>query len=214
VAPVAPVGLELATGPIFKFYQKSEKKDDIGLKDTLWRRWLSTYAPFPLKDRTNPSVIYPSMEAALTAAKFQVSNKPEVGPTKFNETGEIHQSYARKRLELGKLTETQNQDLLEEEGDEYRKAARSGEMKKLGAKFNDATWQAVKAQVVEDYVKQRYESDARLRRILDEIKARKGRLMFYTTPATNEFSGRQEGDSIYGENLIGRTLMKMIGMYY
>ena len=212
----AEANLQKANGPIFHFYQKGELKDDLGLKDKAWRRWLATYALSPLKDWRDPAIVYPSMEAALTAAKYQIaSNKPELGPKLFGETGAIHQKYAAIRMEKGGLTDKEEQALMEDEGDDMRKAARPAEIKKTGAKFDEAAWKAGLAGVIDAYVGQRYETDTRFRRIMDALKERRAHLVFYTTPSGNEFSGRiNEDDEIEGENMLGRGYMRKLGLYY
>jgi SAM-dependent methyltransferase len=205
-----------ANGPIYKFYQKGELKDDLGLKDKGWRRWLATYAPFPLKDWRDPTVLYPSMEAALAAAKYQIAtNKPELGPTLFSMDGAIHQKYAGIRLEKGTLSEKDEYALQEDEGDEVRKAMKPAEIKKAGAKLDEKAWLTGLREVIDAYVRQRFAADARFAKILGAIKEKRAHLMFYTTPKGNEFSGfiNDDGD-IEGANLYGRALMKVVGLYY
>jgi hypothetical protein len=215
-AAAVPTASEKATGPVYKFYQKGETKDDLKIGDRSWRRWLSTYALSPLKDLDDPTVIYPSMEAAFAAAKFKyASNKPELGATLFRAEGDIHQKYERTRAEKGQINEKEDLSLMEDEGDEVRKTTKPTEMKKLGAKFNETMWREALPRVLEGYVAQRYANDARFRGILEAIKTRKGHLMFFTAGNPTELSGKlSDADEIEGENLLGRSMMKQIGLYY
>jgi hypothetical protein len=208
--------IQKATGPIYKFYHKSEMKDDLQLNNKAWRRYLSTYTLFSLKDMEDPTITYPSMEAAFTAAKYKyASNKPQLASL-FGELGEIHQKYARTRLEKGTVTEKENYALMEEEGDEFRKAARPTEMKKLGAKFDEVAWRTKLPAIVDFYVKQRYTGDEIYKNIMLALEAMKAHIVFFTTPSTNEFSGRinEEEGEIEGENLLGKAMMKVVGLYY
>ncbi len=203
-----------ATGPIYKFYQKSELKDDLEIGDKGWRRWLGTYAPFPLKDRDS-DVLYPSLEAALAAEKFKVaSNKPELGPSLFGETGAIHQKYAALRAQKA-LKEKEEYTVQEDEGDEIRKAAKSSEMKKMGAKFDYSRWETELPAILDTYIGQRYDVDARFRKIMDAVRAKKVRLVFFTTPKSSgePLSGYVEDDEIKGENMYGQALMRTVGLY-
>ncbi len=206
-----------ATGPIYKFYQKSELKDDLEIGDKGWRRWLATYAPFPLKDRDS-NTLYPSLEAALAAEKFKVaSNKPELGPTLFGETGAIHQQYATLRAQKGALKEKEEYAMQEDEGDEVRKAAKATEMKKIGAKFDAKKWESELPAILDAYIGQRYQLDARFRSILDAVKAKKAHLVFFTTAKSSgePLSGYiNEEDEIMGDNLYGKALMRAVGLYY
>jgi hypothetical protein len=223
LAPPAPVpevedasGLVLATGPTYKFYHRSEQKDDLGMKDKSWRRWLSTYAPFPLEDLEDSSVVYPTMEAAFTAAKYKYgTNKPQLAAMLFAETGELHQKFERKRLEeKGKLDDKELQELLAEEGDEVRKAAKPADMKRAGAKFDEAAWTAKQEEVIYGYVKQRYEKDARFHAILEKVREKKAKLVFYTSASYNEFSGLEKDGVIFGPNLVGKAMMAAVGLRY
>ncbi len=214
----APVNipLKVAKGPVYKFYHSSVQKDELGIKDKNWKRYISTFARFPLSDRSDPSVIYPSLEAAFSAEKYKVaSNKPELGPKLFSEIGEIHQKYQALRFEKGEsMTEKEEHELDEKEGDEMRKGGKSAEMKKVGAKLNDAAWKESQREIVYDYVRQRFEKDSRFREILEKVKDKDGRLVFYISASPNEFSGIEKDGVITGENLVGKAMMAMIGLIY
>lgn len=203
--PVAELPtLKKATGPILKFYQKSIEKDDLKIKQKDWARYLSTYAPFAFKDLTDSSLEYPNLEAALAAEKYkQASNKPELGATLFGSHGTLHQEYISKGLEAM------------EEGAEIRKLSQPNEMKKKGATFDGAKWNAVKNHILMEYLAQRYASDEKFRSILEGVKTFEARLVFYTgSTATNDLGGLSKENSIEGENLYGKALMALVGFTY
>lgn len=224
-------GVAVATGPIFAFYQKSAKATNaelktLGLRHPHWRRYLSTYAPFEFMDLRNPAIRYPNLEAAMGAAKYQLaSNKPEKGAEIFSTEGLVHRIIMNKRatLEQGltggaaakkrELTQKEVDDLIEDEGDEMKKAAKPTEMKKAGAKFDAAAWDAVKERVLVDYVRQRAERDAVFNEILAALRTQNARLVF-SGGATNELAGVVKDGAIEGSNLYGRALMRQIGLTY
>jgi hypothetical protein len=199
-----------ASGPIFAFSHKvpvKDQKDELGLKDKLWRRQISTYTLHPLRDLKDSSIIYPSLEAALAAAKYQVaSKKPEQGAALFSEVGNLHQGFARQRLSA--TTEKDIWSLTEDEGDAVRKAAKA-------AKIDEAAWSAARDDIAFQYAKQRYDTDPKFRGILDALKERKAHLMYKSTAAAREYGAElNEDDEIEGVNLVGRAYMRVIGLYY
>ena len=218
-SPAAPAaGLKVAAGPIYKFYHKSAPADDLKLKKKHWRRYISTYAPFNFKDIKNPEVVYPNIEAALGAAKFQyASDKPELGPQIFSINGNIHQGIETKRKALNHAaTEEEEFEFIKEEGDAMVEAQRI-KYKKLGgtaAKFNEAAWAEARERVLTDYIRQRYEGDAEFKKILDAVSAKDGRLVYSPLGSGSELSAKVDGETITGENLYGRALMYAVGLTY
>ncbi len=220
--PPAPIfeateeaGLKKVGGTIHKFYQGSLQKDDLGIGDKGWKRWISAYTLYPLQDLEDSSITYPSMEAALTAAKYKyASAKPTVSQL-FTEEGEIHQKYSLLRAEKGdSISEKESHELQEKEGDEIHKFAKEGEMKKAGAALNKALWSEKAPEITRAFVQQRYERDERFRKILDAVKKAEVRLVYYTSASPTEFSGLVKGEAIQGQNLLGKAMMEVVGITY
>lgn len=213
-ATVAPTH-KIAGGEIHKFYETSQQKDDLKIGDKGWKRWMSTYSPFPITDLEDESIVYPSLEAALTAAKYKYASTKPALSARFSETGDIHQTYELQRAEKGAtLTEKEAHDLMEKEGDEIRKAAKEAEMKKAGASFKKEAWLEKVEDIVRSYIQQRYKHDERLRNIMEGVRKTDTRLIFYTTAAPNEFSGVVKDEVIQGRNLIGKAYMNLVGLTY
>lgn len=208
--------LQIATGPIYQFYHKSAAKDELKVGDKHWRRYLSTYAPYKYRDPKNPAIVYSSLEAAIGAAKYTVaSNKPELGPQIFSETGNIHQEFELKKREKGgELSPDDAFEFMEDEGNKMRNAQKPQEMRKAGAKFDPEAWSEARERILTEYVRQRYEGDEKFRKIMDAIAAQKARLVYYIAGGGNELSGVIKGDSIEGENLYGRALLYQVGLKY
>jgi hypothetical protein len=177
--------LTIADGPLLKFYEKSVEKDDLKIKKKTWARTLSTAAPFPFRDRSDHSIIYPNLEAAMAAEKFIVgSSRPDLGRTIFPSLTDLA---------------------------EIRKRAK--EVKKYG--FKEDLWDSQKEAILAEYIYQRYEVDEEFQDILEGARVLGARLVFYTGPtATNELGGVIKGEFIQGENLYGRALMALVEMTY
>ena len=205
-ATVAPAAVA-EDAVLFPFYHKSAAKDDFKRKDKHWRRVLSTYAPFDFKDKDRADVVYPTLEAVLGAEKFKVAtNRKELGPQLFGSLGTLHQNVAAKLAALGpKATIEDQTPLLEEQGDSQRDAQKPGAIKEAGAKWNPKLWTpAVVSDLLATYLRQRLERDDHFRRILNDVKAAKGQLVY--VGGGGDLGGKIVGDAVKGENLYGEAL--------
>jgi hypothetical protein len=208
---------ELATGPAYPFYYKSAAKDDLKIKEKGWRRIIGTFAPFMFKDSKSSSVMYPNLEAVIGALKYQLgTNKPELGAQLFSTTGNIYQKYLEEKRALGPTPSEEAVSALNDElGIKMRDAQKPAILKKTGATFNADSYLAGVQEALQVYLKQRYEEDAVFRKILDAVKDQKVRLVAYTATAENEMTGTVAKDgSVSGSNILGRGLMKLVGLKY
>jgi mRNA capping enzyme, catalytic domain/mRNA capping enzyme len=209
--------LALATGPAYPFYYKSAAKDDLKIKEKGWRRTISTFAPFMFKDVKNSSVMYPNLEAVIGSLKYQLgSNKPELGAQLFSTNGNMYQKYLEEKRALGADPSVEALTALTDElGVKMRDAHKVATIKKTGAVFTPETYASAVIPPLEGYLKQRYDEDAVFRKILDAVKDQKVRLVAYTATAENEMTGTVEKDgSVSGANLLGRIMMKLVGLKY
>ena len=209
--------LALATGPVYPFYHKSAAKDDLKIKEKGWRRSISTFAPFMFKDIKNPSVFYPNLEAVIGALKYELgSNKPELGAQLFSTNGNIYQKYLEEKRALGPDASAEALAALSDElGVKMRDAQKPAILKKTGATFTPETYIAGVEAPLFAYLKQRYDEDAVFRKILDTVKDQKARLVAFTQSTESEMTGEVAKDgTISGSNLLGRTLMKLVGLMY
>ena len=95
-----------------------------------------------------------------------------------------------------------------------RDAQKAAHMKKVKATWNEEAWIEARERVLTTYVRQRYEGDAKFRTILAAIAGQKGRLAYYVAGTTSELAGAIDGDTIKGDNLYGRALMRAAGLRY
>jgi hypothetical protein len=207
------VGSTSTGRPIYKFSHDAAMKDDLGVGRKDWARYISTFTHSRLRDVANPSVVYPSLEAAFAAARYQLaSDKPELGARLFATVSTIHQNSQRKMKNEGPLDEKAKYELYEAEGAAIRKQVLPAEMAKAGASFNEAAWIKVRDEVMAKYIQQRYETDSEFKRILDAVKAANGILVFHNGSRPSEIGGVVKGNVIEGDNKLGKQYMAVAGM--
>lgn len=207
--------LEKATGPIFQFYHKSAAKDDLGIKLKHWRRYLSPYTPFTFHDLEDPSIIYPSLEAAWYGSRILLaSNKPGLRGPMFSIESNTHQTAATERGETA-FNPEQMDSYVEEGKKYYELIGTPAKLKRVGIVFNNELWDSKKEQVMIDLLKQRYVRDPVFKQIIDAIRAKKAHVYFYSISGKDhELSGTVSDDEINGPNLLGRGIMYLAGLRY
>jgi predicted NAD-dependent protein-ADP-ribosyltransferase YbiA (DUF1768 family) len=213
--------LTLAEGPIYLFSHraakaKREELKALGIKDKYWRRYISTVTPYLYKDRMDPSITYPNFEAAIASAKIQVaSKKPELGPQLFGVEGNLHQAIVAEEEALGAgINEDQKNELAEKEVKAIFAAMKSKALKTVGIKkIVEEAWEEQREEIIVDYVRQRFESDVKFQEILTALAAQGARLV-YSYAASGDLAGSVEDETISGDNLYGRALMRAVGLTY
>jgi predicted NAD-dependent protein-ADP-ribosyltransferase YbiA (DUF1768 family) len=110
------------------------------------------------------------------------------------------------------LTADRDAQLLAEEVKEIHVEMRISGMKKNGVKFDEAKWNNVKDDLLDEAVRQRYMKDARFRTIVEAAKQQGKILLFYTGSSNSEYGGKQTKEKyIEGENKLGKSMMKIAG---
>jgi hypothetical protein len=214
-AEAAEPKLELADGPVLQFYHKSAAKDDLGIKLKHWRRYLSPYAPFTYHDLEDPSIEYPSLEAAWYGSMIgKASNKPGLRGPMFSVESNTHQTAATERGEAAFNPE--QIDSYVEEGKKYSGLIdTAAKLKRTGIEINKELWNERKEQVLIDLLKQRYDRDPAFKQIVDAIRSKKVRVYFYSISGKDsDLAGSLSGDEIRGSNLLGRAIMYHAGLTY
>ena len=202
-----------ASGEVFQFYSRAALQDKLKIEDKGAGRWLSPSAPFPLKDG---DVIYPSLDHYIGGMMYKLASTiPQTGVSLFGRDGSIHQQYVRQRLEetaggTKPLPEDRDYALLEDESKDVKAAMRPATVKKYKGLFDDAKWATVKEQVLRDGLTQRWETDARMRRIVEAVRNQGKILLFYTPGAATNMGGiRRDDGTIEGDNKVGEILMSL-----
>jgi predicted NAD-dependent protein-ADP-ribosyltransferase YbiA (DUF1768 family) len=112
------------------------------------------------------------------------------------------------------LSEDRDAELLTEEIKEIRAETNLKGMKARKAAFNEVRWDEVKDGLLKEALRQRFERDARFRKIVEAAKAQK-KTLFFTGSASSEWGGKMtrsannSGNLLEGENKIGRFIMEL-----
>jgi hypothetical protein len=183
----------------------------LGVDLTDWPTYmgLGTHIPGGIPDLTDPSVKYPSVEAAIASAKFQrASDKPLLGPQFFRLEAAIHQKY--ERLREGKTPE-EIVALTQKQVGDTRISSAGPKMKSYGAVWDKDAWTAVRNEVYQSYLGRRYAMDDRFRRMVDGIKALGGEILFAngTDPTELGVGVRVDGSISGGDNMVGRWMLAL-----
>ena len=215
----SPEAQTYASGELFQFYSDAADKDFLQIGDKGAGKWLSPTAPFPIQDPLVDSVKYPTMNHYLAAMRYRVaSNTPDIATTVFGREGIIHQKFTRMRVDEsdgGKkpIPEKRDQKLLKEEDAAVKEEIRPAAFKRHHSKFDEAVWASKKDEILEEGLRQRWETDARFRKIVEAARD-KGKTLLYYAPGANSSNlggvHRSTG-AIEGDNRIGKILMGLAG---
>ena len=201
---------------LIQFHIDITPVDKLKLGDKTSLRWLSPIAPFPISD---DGVEYPSLEHFIGAMKYKVAtNQPNKAPQIFGSEGSIHQAMLRKKLskEIGgkTLTEDEMFDLYKEEITAIAAATKPAGFKIQKATYDESAWAANKRDVLLEGLRQRWENDARFRRIVEAARNQGKHLLYYTgATGTSDLGGvyRPKEKKIEGDNLLAKLIMELAG---
>jgi predicted NAD-dependent protein-ADP-ribosyltransferase YbiA (DUF1768 family) len=222
-APAAATAAEKAptysVSELLQFYADSAEKDVLGIQDKTAGQWLAPTAAFPIVDPTDENVIYPTLNHFLAAMRYRyATNKPDLAATLFGTEGTIHQGFERQRLvetEAGTkpLAEKRKKELLKAEAEAVREAIRPSAFKKYKTALDEAVWATKKEGVLREGLQQRWEKDARFRKIVEAARDKGKTLLYYAPGAISSNLGgvRRANGSIEGENQMGKILMELAG---
>jgi predicted NAD-dependent protein-ADP-ribosyltransferase YbiA (DUF1768 family) len=208
-----------AISELYLFFMDAAKADRLKLNDPTAAQWLDPSAPFPIT-HGETGTVYPSLEHYLAGMKYQyASNKPELGANIFSRDGTIHSKYLRLRgaetaQGTRQLPEVRDHDLLKQERTDVLNESKPQAFKKYRTIFDEAIWSSKKDAVLEEGLKQRWEKDARLRRIVEAVRDKGLYLLYYTGNVSGSDLGgvrRPPEGFIDGENKIGKGLMRLAG---
>jgi predicted NAD-dependent protein-ADP-ribosyltransferase YbiA (DUF1768 family) len=117
------------------------------------------------------------------------------------------------------LSEEEDARLLEAEIAAVKDAMREPFLKRYwrgapGKIVDEAKWATVKGDVIEEAITQRWTKDARFRKIVETARDRGKYLLYYTPGAASSNVGGTRSTKtgvIEGQNLIGKTIMRLAG---
>jgi predicted NAD-dependent protein-ADP-ribosyltransferase YbiA (DUF1768 family) len=103
--------------------------------------------------------------------------------------------------------------LLKAESTAVRDAIRPTAFKKYKSVFDEAQWAVQKDDILKEGLRQRWETDARFRKIVEAAR-QKGMTLLYYTPGSNasNLGGvRKNSGVIEGENKMGKMILELAG---
>ena len=208
-APAAEVATEDSP---FLISASAAPDQRLGTELADWSRYMSLGTLVHLEDKFSDSggAVFPSVEAAIAAAKFQVAtDKPELGPTVFGLGSALNQKFETLRAGLAGNAEALAKS-VDDQVAQTRILSGAAKMKSLGAKWNPADWDKRKEEVYRVYLQQRYEVDARFREMVNAIKE-KGPIMLVNGKEYNELGVgvRADGSLAGGDNKVGKIMMSL-----
>jgi hypothetical protein len=217
--PAAAPERSYALGEIFQFYtDASTAKDQLGMKppDKGAARWLSPGAPFPINDG---DIVYPTIEHYIAGMRVKLAtNKPELAASVFSREGTIHQRFLNDRLGMSnggtkQLSEEEDHDILKAELSAVKLGSGTMALKKYKAVVDEAAWATAKDKVIEDAIRQRWDKDARFRKIIEAARNMGKYLLYYSPGTTTNIGGKRDSKTgmIEGDNKIGKAMMKLAG---
>ncbi len=211
---------EFELGDLFQFHAEAPLADKYGTGDVTDARWLAPIAAFPIKDG---AVEYPSLEHYIAAMKYKYgAMKPDGSKIAdstyinlFSTEGKIHQDAKLRELRASAagsvtLDEATKGKLMKEESDEIQKQLKASGFKKNKVIFNEANWAAKEDEVLREGVRQRWERDARFRRIVEKMRDKSKYLLYYTgAGGMSDYGGiRRMNKKIDGTNKLGKLIME------
>jgi len=210
---------------LFQFYISADIKDyktSLGLDDTEAAKWLDPAAPVDIED-PETKIVYPTINHFIAAMKYKIgTNMPNLAESLFSSAhGTIHAKYLRKHsaeAKGGKLPIAKYWKLLAEEKEEVLLESsvtqkNEGMQKYDGLIFNEGAWFQEKDGILELALRQRWEKDARLRKIVEAVRNKGKILLYYTGDHTGSELGGflTKFKTIDGENKLAVLLMKIAG---
>jgi hypothetical protein len=216
--------------------------DRLGPDNMDWPRYLSlgTLVPAGLVDRIQPNpasvgggsmtqnqtptTLYPSVEAAIAAAKFQIAtDKPELGPQIFRLEGALNQKFEGERQRLAG-NEAALKKTVDDQVAQTRVLSGKAKIKGFKATWNQEDWDSGKEDVYKKYLEARYQADDRFKDMVNRVvelakanpvTAEDGTI--YTEPIlvngtepTELGVGVRGGVLVGGQNKVGKWLASLV----
>jgi mRNA (guanine-N7-)-methyltransferase len=176
-----------------------------------WPRYMSTGTLVEIADSVNPTIKYPSVEAAIASGKYQrATNKPELGPKLFAVEGSVHQKYEAERVKAAG-DEAAIRRATDDELNMIRTVSGKNSVKKYKGEWNQTAWDAARDEVYRTYLSERYRIDARFRTMVQMIKEKGGEILFVNgvDPSPLGVGVRADGSLAGGDNLVGKWIMDL-----
>jgi predicted NAD-dependent protein-ADP-ribosyltransferase YbiA (DUF1768 family) len=187
-----------------------------------WQYYLSFRPLIELSDIEDPSVKYPSMIAAISAAMYQFGSEDPPGDsgrgkrtahTIFSVGGDLHQSEEAKRAKLrseGKLTQAEFIKSVDKQATQTNLLATLKSNRELyKIYFIQSKWDAMKEQIYRHYLTQRFSLDAKFRGMLTAMRGGTFLFGYGEKPSYIGVGVSKTGEVVGGENTVGKIMMEL-----
>ena len=205
---------------VINFYTDAGIGDKLGIKDPEYARYIAPSAYFPIPDKDDSKIIYPSLEHFIGGMKYKyATNNPSVSTKLFSRDGTISEKYRNirtmeTRAGTTKISDDRDAELLNDETKDIRKETTATGFKNNKALFAEATWNSLQDELLRYALNYRYDKDARFRRIAEAARTQNKILLYYSqSGAASELGGRRRSSDgrIEGKNKIGQIIMSIAG---
>jgi hypothetical protein len=214
MAPEVEEQREFDLTDLYQFHIDAPLVDKLKLGDTSAARWLAPISRFPIFDGEDE---YPSLEHYIAAMKYKYgTEKPQLAKGLFGKNGTVHQQALRfESVQLGdrEPNEEDSAKFLADEMASIQKQLKPAGFKANKVTFNEGNWLAKRDEVLRNGLEQRWNKDARFRRILEAIRNQGKYLLYYTgATGTSDLGGiRRANKKIDGNNRLGQLMMEIAG---
>jgi hypothetical protein len=210
VAALPPPGPYIVNMPGFSLDER------LGAALADWKNYMALGTPVEITDLADPSIKYPSVEAAIAAAKYQrTTDKPALGASLFRVEGAIYQKYLPEITAAERWSEAYY-SAIDRLVVAIRTAATPKKMESYRAipkkeEWNKAAWDAQKADVYQGYLMQRFRVDERFREMVQAIQRAGGEILFANGTESTELGVgiRVDGSVAGGENKVGKWIQEL-----
>ena len=186
--------------------------DKSGKIDKNAGRYLSPSAYFPIPDRDNPLLTFPTVDHYLAAMKLKLIS-PEIAIQQMSTNGIIHQS-ALSKMKAVVPESTPYYKIVAEENAAVKSYKPPSSVKRV----DESKWVLQKDDHVQYALQHRWTHDERFRAIVTSAKEQMKYLLYNIegSTAASEFSGMRnmKTKTIKGENKMGRMIMSIAGFRF
>lgn len=209
-----PAEAEAVVGPFLIGGSSKGPDSRLGVDLADWPSYMTLGTQVEISDLDDPSIKYPSIEAAIASAKYKKStDKPELGASLFRVEGAIHQKFETERTKL-RATGAPPEAIAKSFDDEValvRIASGKAKLKAYKATWDQTAWDAQKDGVYQAYLAQRFSTDERFHAMIEAIKSQRGEILFANgvDPSYLGVGVRIDGSIAGGDNMIGKWMMAL-----
>jgi tRNA1(Val) A37 N6-methylase TrmN6 len=198
---------------MYRFGITGKLVDTLEIGDPHAAKYLSLSIPFSITDRTDPAIIYPTIEHYIMAMKIKYASNNQEACKELSITSRLHQKFIKHR-EKTKVN-------IQTDADYSLIATETAEIKKLftkfansGTIFDENEWNYIAKKHLEYALELRFKEDERFHTIVEKAREKKLYMLYMSEIENNKLGTSLVEKDIKGENLVGITLMELAGFEF